>query len=102
MERDDGGFGFGFGSVVLSFFIGGTLGAAVALLMAPRSGKETRTMIRGLAQETKGKVDDYVTNAKEKASSYVERGKEFVEKEKNALSKSVEAGKEAYKAEKNV
>ncbi|HEX2964780.1 MAG TPA: YtxH domain-containing protein [Syntrophorhabdaceae bacterium] len=99
MEQDD--CRFGFGSVVLSLFIGGFLGAGLALLVAPRSGKATRTMIRDLAQDTKGKVDDYVTNAKEKASSYVEKGKDFVEKERNAVSRSIEAGREAYRTEKS-
>ena len=99
MERDDSGFGFG--SVVLSFFIGGFLGAGIALLMAPRSGRETRRLIKDLAQDTRGKVDDYVTDAKEKASSYMEKGRNFIEKEKNVFSKTIEAGKEAFKTEKD-
>ena len=34
-----------FGAFISGFLIGGLVGAAVALLMAPQSGEETRTMI---------------------------------------------------------
>ena len=89
------------GKVVCSFFVGGLIGAGVALLMAPKTGEETRRMIKELAGEVKEKAEDYVDQAKVTATEYVEKGKNFVEKEKNLISKSVEAGKEAYKKEKN-
>ena len=99
MNREDTGFGAG--SVMLSFFIGGVVGAGLALLFAPKSGEETRKMIRDLTEETKGKVDSYIREAKGKATSYVEKGKGFIEKEKGVITKAVEAGKEAYEREKN-
>ena len=34
-----------FGSFLSGFLVGGLVGAAVALLMAPQSGEETRTLI---------------------------------------------------------
>ena len=92
--------GSGVGAVVLSFFLGGLVGAGVALLMAPRAGTETRQKIRELAEDVKGKAEDYMGTAREKASSALEKGKEFVEKKKSLVTTAVEAGVEAYEREK--
>ena len=92
--------GSGVGAVVLSFFLGGLVGAGVALLMAPRAGTETRQKIRELADEVKGRAEDYIGTAKEKAGSALEKGKEFVEKKKSLVTTAVEAGVEAYEREK--
>jgi len=99
MSEQDSGFSAG--KVLLSFFVGGLIGAGVALLIAPKTGEETRRMIKELAEEVKDKMEDYIDQAKGTATAYVEKGKDFVEKEKNLITKSVEAGKEAYKKEKN-
>ena len=40
-----------FGSFVSGFLVGGMVGAVVALLMAPQSGEETRTLIRDKSYE---------------------------------------------------
>ena len=99
MSEQDSGFSAG--TILLSFFFGGLIGAGVALLTAPKTGEETRRMIKELAEEVKEKAEDYIDQAKGTATAYVEKGKDFVEKEKNLITKSVEAGKEAYKKEKN-
>jgi gas vesicle protein len=89
------------GKVVCSFFIGGLIGAGVALLIAPKTGEETRGMIKELAEEVKEKAEDYVDQVKGTARIYVEKGKDFIEKEKEIITKTMEAGKEAYKKEIN-
>lgn len=99
MSEQDSGFNAG--TILLSFFFGGLIGAGVALLIAPKTGEETRRMIKELAEEVKEKAGDYIDQAKGTATTYIEKGKGFVEKEKNLITKSVEAGKEAYKKEKN-
>ncbi|MFO0584288.1 MAG: YtxH domain-containing protein [Anaeromyxobacter sp.] len=49
MRENDGGYG---GVTVLLAFLGGAaVGAAVALLLAPRSGAETRKRLAGKASE---------------------------------------------------
>ena len=45
-----------FGAFLSGFFIGGLVGAAVALLLAPQSGEETRTIIRDKSVEIKDKA----------------------------------------------
>lgn len=91
------GKGCSSGTALLSFFAGGLIGAGVALLMAPKTGEETRRMIKELAEDTKAKAEDWIDEVKDKATSYVEKGKEFIEKETNVI--TVGAGKEAYKKE---
>jgi gas vesicle protein len=99
MSEQDSGFSAG--PVLLSFFIGGLIGAGVALLTAPKTGEETRRMIKELAEDVKDKAEDYIGQVKDAATTYAEKGKDFIEKEKTILSKTVEAGKEAYEKEKN-
>lgn len=45
-----------FGSFLSGFLVGGLVGAAVALLMAPQSGEETRVLIRDKSLEFKDKT----------------------------------------------
>jgi gas vesicle protein len=64
MARDDGG-----GSVVAAFLIGAITGAAVALLLAPATGEETRRMLGQKAREGADK-------ASEKGRELYDRGRE--------------------------
>jgi gas vesicle protein len=45
-------------SVISAFVIGGLIGAGVALLMAPQSGHETRSMLRNRGEEIRDKASD--------------------------------------------
>ena len=90
----------GTGSILLSFLVGGLIGAGVVMLTARKTGEETRQMIKGLAEEAKEKAEDYIDQVKDMATSYFEKGKDFIEKESNIITKVVEAGKEAYEKEK--
>ena len=93
--------GFGAGAVLLSFFVGGIIGAGVALLTAPKTGQETRKMIRDFADDARDKAGEYIGEVKDRASDYVDKGKEFLDNQKNIISRAVEAGKEAYDREKH-
>jgi gas vesicle protein len=97
MRHEEGGFSAG--SVLLSFLLGGMVGAGIALLMAPQSGAETRRKIRKMADETKEKAADYISHAKEMVSSTIEKGKSIYEEKKSAITAAMEAGKEAYEKE---
>jgi len=92
--------GFSAGSVILAFVLGGIVGAGVALLTAPQSGRETRDKIKELADETRKKAGDYASQVKDKVSSAVESGKHFVEEKKSLISTAIDAGKEAFEKEK--
>lgn len=90
----------GASSVFLSFLLGGLVGAGAALLLAPKSGRETRQRIMELTDEVKAKAEDYVEQARGKVSTAVEKGKGFVQEQKSIITSAVEAGKEAYEKEK--
>ncbi|MDA8434123.1 MAG: YtxH domain-containing protein [Nitrospiraceae bacterium] len=95
--RDEG---YSSGSVLLSFLLGGMVGAGLALLLAPQSGEETRKRIREFAEDTKEKAAGYVDKTKDKITSYVDDGKEFYEQKKSLVKSAIDAGKEAYEKEK--
>jgi gas vesicle protein len=76
-------------SVFVPFVLGGLVGAGIALLLAPKSGKEVRNDIKDLAE-----------NARETITSTMHRGKELIEEGKIAVSSAIDAGKAAYVHEK--
>jgi gas vesicle protein len=87
-------------STIASFFLGGLVGAGVALLVAPQSGKETREHIRGLADTAKGKADDYYDQVKEAVAWTLENGKGLLDEKKQLITKAVQAGIEMYEQKK--
>jgi gas vesicle protein len=76
-------------SLVVPFLVGGLVGAGIAILLAPKAGRETREDIKDLA-----------VKSKEKVASTVHKGRELYEESTTALSGAIEAGKAAYIEEK--
>jgi gas vesicle protein len=78
-----------FGVFLAGFFIGGLIGAAVALLLAPQSGEETRILIKDKSIELKDKAtetaDEYYSKAGEYASTTLERGQHVLDEQKARL-----------------
>jgi gas vesicle protein len=81
MARDDSGAG----TVVVAFVLGAITGAAVALLMAPASGDETRRVLAEKARE-----------GRERASEAAKQGRDFVNRQRDTLSSAIDRGREAY------
>ena len=65
MDRTNGNCGMGM-VATFSFLIGGAVGAGVALLMAPQSGKRTRRQIKDLAEDFSEQASDYADKMKKK------------------------------------
>ncbi len=82
------------------FLVGGGIGAVVALLFAPRSGRETRDMISQRAGEGRERVLQASRSMSDRVTTYVDKGKEVVSSQKEQLSAAIEAGKQAYRDEK--
>jgi gas vesicle protein len=91
-ERDENIF-----SMIFPYLIGALIGAGIALLMAPKSGQETRDMIRGKGFELKDRaaetvgdtrsrasqaIDDLKSSAKEGINSVKNRGQDVVEEQR--------------------
>jgi gas vesicle protein len=98
MRNEEGGYSAG--SLILGFFIGGLVGAGVALLLAPQPGKETRQKVKELAEDAKEKAAEYAEQVKGKVTSTVGKGKEILEEKKSLITTAIGAGKEAYEKEK--
>ncbi len=88
------------GEKALYLILGAAIGAATALLLAPRSGEETRKLIMARAREGAEGVATQTRTAKEKTSELVERGREVVHHQRDSLNAALEAGKKAYREEK--
>ena len=93
--------GFSTGAVVISFLVGGLVGAGVALLTAPQSGKETREKIKDLADDAKEKIKDLAEDAREKIKDTYRHGREVVGEKKTIISSAIEAGKKAMEEERH-
>lgn len=61
-----------FGSFLAGFVIGGLVGAAVALLMAPQSGEETRTVIKERGIVLRDRARAYSEDARVRAEHALE------------------------------
>ncbi len=92
--------GYGTGGILLSFLLGGLVGAGFALLMAPQSGRETRQKIKDLSDDVKEKAMGYAGDVKEKVTSTIDKGKEMYEEKKSIITSAIDAGKDAYEKEK--
>ncbi len=84
-------------SGILWFLAGLGIGAAVGVLYAPKSGRETRDDIARYAQEGSGYVKDRAKQYREQANQWVDKGKEVVSQQKEQLRTAFEAGKQAYR-----
>jgi gas vesicle protein len=103
MASDDRGTS----GILLSFMIGALSGAALAILFAPRSGRETRELLGEKLRETADRSRKLGEQALEKgreiaedASGYVDRQREALERRRERLAAAVEAGRQAYREEK--
>ena len=93
----------------ISYFIVGLgIGVAVGLLMAPRSGEETRQILRSKAdegteflrakaEESKELVRRRGGELRESASDLIDRSKDAISRQREQLAMAVEAGKQAYR-----
>lgn len=64
-------------SFAIGFLVGAVVGVAIGFLYAPKSGKETRALLKEKAEEVKEKAGEVTEKAKEAA---VEAGKRVRDK----------------------
>lgn len=90
VERRSGGFS--------SFLWGALLGAGLALLYSPRSGKETRREIADGAHRLKDATQDAVRRAQNAVSGGIEEVREQVNHRVGSARQAMDAGREAARA----
>jgi gas vesicle protein len=76
------------------------VGAAVALLLAPQTGRESREQLRGYARRAEEDLHDLAQMATETFDKAMDKGREFVEEKKSVLTEAFEAGREAMQRER--
>ena len=77
----------------MAFLAGGLIGAGLALLYAPVSGRETRDRIGGLAEDLKKKSEEWTGDVKQKVE-------QFIDEERSVIKSAYDAGREAMAREK--
>jgi gas vesicle protein len=98
IEKHSGGVG--------DFLLGALIGAGVALLFAPRSGRETRADIGRRARAAQDRVRDVATGvtdqvvdtfetARSRIEEQIESARDAIVNKKEQVSRAMEAGREA-------
>lgn len=87
-------------AVVVSFMAGAAIGSGLALLFAPKTGREVREQIKDVTEDAVGKIKEYARDAQDKIKTAYESGKEVVMEKKSIINSAIEAGKEAIDKEK--
>ena len=96
----------------LFFLAGAGIGAVLALLFAPKSGRETRDLLSKTATDSKDFLSNKVVEGRsfveersrkvnDDVTSFIDRSKEAVQRQKEQLAAAFEAGKAAYREEKS-
>jgi len=84
------------GNSFVWFLAGLGLGALAGVLYAPRSGDETREVLRAKAEEGREYVRNRARDAKDQASQWADRGRDVVNQQKDQFRAAYEAGRQAY------
>lgn len=77
-------------SIMVPFLVGGVVGAAIGLLLAPKSGREVRKQIK-----------DFAVEGTEKIVSAAGKSREFYSEAITAVNSAIDAGKQAYIQERD-
>jgi len=93
-----------FGAFLAGFVVGGLVGAATALLLAPQSGEETRTLIHDRSIELKDKAVEKAETARIKAEAAAAearaRADELAKMTQERAAELKKKGQEVYQTQK--
>jgi gas vesicle protein len=73
------------------------VGVGIGMLFAPKSGQETRELIKNKAGEGTDFLKQRGADVKQTAADWVEKGKDALGRQKDSIADAVEAGKQAYR-----
>ncbi len=79
------------------FFLGAALGAAAALLMTPKTGRETRDLLAEKSNELTKKAQQIANEAQGRAGDWFDKSRELFEEQTQRLMSAFEAGKQAMR-----
>ncbi|MEW5818890.1 MAG: YtxH domain-containing protein [Cyanobacteriota bacterium] len=88
--ESDGYISFGVGLV-----FGMGIGAALGLLLAPKSGNEIRTNLKNIAHDLPGNLNQTMDDTKDKCESFIDKTRYSIEKKFSKIDNAIRAGKMA-------
>jgi gas vesicle protein len=88
-DRDGSGF--------LWFLAGLGIGAAVGILYAPKAGGELRQQLRDVAEDGRESMKERARQAREQAGTWAEKGRDYLNQQKEQIRSAYEAGRQAYR-----
>jgi gas vesicle protein len=80
-----------------SFLLGLGVGVAIGMLFAPKTGQETRELIKNKAGEGSDFLKQRGDEIKQTATEWVDKSKDALGKQRDNLSDAMEAGRQAYR-----
>jgi gas vesicle protein len=80
-----------------SFLLGLGVGVGLGMLFAPKSGQETRDIIKKKTGEAADEVQRRSNELKQTASEWVDKGREALGRQRDNISDAMEAGRQAYR-----
>jgi gas vesicle protein len=81
------------------FFLGGIVGAATALLLTPKTGREARDLLASRSGEFARRAQEMAADAQGRAGEWLDKSRELFEEQTQRLMTAFEAGKDAMREE---
>lgn len=80
-----------------AFLLGLGVGVGIGMLFAPKSGQETRDLLRSKANEGSDYLKQRSAEMRQNATDWVDRGKDAINRQKDTIADAVQAGRQAYR-----
>ena len=88
-------------AVALAFLGGAVAGVVAGLLLAPKSGEETRRALKGYAGRAEEEVLEKAKETRAALDEAIERGKHFIAEKVVGVEAAAKAGRETMKDKMN-
>lgn len=80
-----------------NFFLGLGVGLGIGLLFAPRSGEETRQLLKDKADEGTDFLKKQTADLRENASGLVDKSRDVLNRQRDSVAEAMAAGRQAYR-----
>ncbi len=82
------------------FLIGIAVGIGLGMLLAPRSGEEIRRTLRENTEKGREALSQRGQQLGQSARNLMEKGKDFIQRQRDNVTGAINAGRQAYRHEK--
>jgi gas vesicle protein len=80
-----------------AFLLGLGIGVGIGMLFAPKSGQETREMLRSKTGEGTDYLLQRGNEVKQAASEWLDKGRDALNRQRDTIADAVQAGRQAYR-----